>query len=166
MQVDTNVDESDVGPIRVGQTANFTVDAYPGATFPGKVAQIRQAPINVQNVITYDVVVQVANPDLKLFPGMTATVRIVSGKVAHALRIPVAALRFHPSGAAAKPKGQQTVYVLTVAGPTSAGVQLGITDGKYIQVLSGLTDGQRIVVGATSNTHPTSNTTGTGRVGF
>ncbi len=89
MQVDTNVDESDVGPIRVGQTANFTVDAYPGVTFPGTVAQIRQAPINVQNVITYDVVIQVANPDLKLFPGMTATVRIVSGKVSHALRIPV-----------------------------------------------------------------------------
>jgi HlyD family secretion protein len=150
----------------VGQTANFTVDAYPGVTFPGKVAQIRQAPINVQNVITYDVVVQVANPDLKLFPGMTATVRIVSGKVSQALRIPVAALRFHPSGAAAKPKGQQTIYLLTGAALTSASVQLGISDGKYIQVLSGLTEGQRVVVGAASKTPARSGTAGTGRVGF
>ncbi|MGA2877419.1 MAG: efflux RND transporter periplasmic adaptor subunit [Bryobacteraceae bacterium] len=166
MQVDTNVDESDVGPIRVGQTANFTVDAYPGVVFPGTVAQIRQAPINVQNVITYDVVVQVANPDLKLFPGMTATVRIVSGKVLQALRIPVAALRFHPTGYAVKQKGQQTVYLLAAGGLTPASVQLGITDGKYVQVLSGLTEGQRIGVGATPNTRATSNTTGTGRVGF
>jgi HlyD family secretion protein len=165
MQVDTNVDESDVGPVRVGQMANFTVDAYPGVVFPGTVAQIRQAPINVQNVITYDVVVQVANPDLKLFPGMTATVRIVSGKVSQALRIPVAALRFHPAGSA-KPKSQQTVYVLAGGELTSASVQLGISDGKYSQVLTGLTEGQRVVVGAASKTHPTSSTRGTGRVGF
>jgi len=165
MQVDTNVDESDVGPVRVGQTANFTVDAYPGVVFPGKVAQIREAPINVQNVITYDVVVQVANPDLKLFPGMTATVRIVSGKVSQALRIPVAALRFHPA-VAAKPKGQQTVYVLANGELSPASVQLGISDGKYIQVLTGLTDGQRIVIGAASKAPAKLGSTGTGRVGF
>jgi len=165
MQVDTNVDESDVGPVRVGQTANFTVDAYPGVVFPGKVAQIRQAPINVQNVITYDVVVQVANPDLKLFPGMTATVRIVSGKVFQALRIPVAALRFHPAGVA-KPKGPQTVYLLQSGGPAPATVQLGLSDGKYIQVLNGLTEGEQVIAGAASKTPAKSATTGTGRVGF
>jgi HlyD family secretion protein len=76
MQVDTNVDESDVGPIRLNQAASFTVDAYPGQIFRGAVAQIRQAPINVQNVITYDVVIAVSNPDLKLFPGMTANATI------------------------------------------------------------------------------------------
>lgn len=165
MQVDTNVDESDVGPIRVGQTANFTVDAYPGVMFPGKVAQIREAPINVQNVITYDVVIQVANPDLKLFPGMTATVRIVSGKVSQALRIPVAALRFHPAGVV-KPKGQQSVYALVGGEPRPLNVQLGITDGKYIQVLSGLNERQRVVVGAAVKAHATSSTSGTGRVGI
>ncbi len=166
MQVDTNVDESDVGPVRVGQTANFTVDAYPGVVFPGTVAQIRQAPINVQNVITYDVVVRVANPDLKLFPGMTATVRIVSGRVTHALRIPVAALRFHPAGTAAKPKGQQIVYVFAGGQATPTSVQLGISDGKYVQVLSGLNEGQRIVVGAVSKTPATSSSSATRRVGF
>jgi len=69
MQVDTNVDEADVGRVRVGQTARFTVDAYPGRPFAGTVTQIRQAPINIQNVVTYDVLVTVANPQLKLFRG-------------------------------------------------------------------------------------------------
>lgn len=93
MQVDTNVDEADVGPIRLNQPASFTVDAFPGQIFRGRVAQIREAPINVQNVITYDVVVAVSNPELKLFPGMTANVTILTGHVSNALRIPKAALR-------------------------------------------------------------------------
>jgi len=164
MQVDTNVDESDVGPIRVGQPANFTVDAYPGVTFPGVVAQIRQAPINVQNVVTYDVVVQVSNADLKLFPGMTANVKIVTGKAEHALRLPVAALRFHPAAgitpagtakgksksgkrAASGAQAQQMVYVLDQGKPKRVFVKLGLTDGNYIEILSGLTEGQTVVTG-------------------
>jgi HlyD family secretion protein len=167
MQVDTNVDESDVGPIRVGQAANFTVDAYPGVTFPGVVAQIRQAPINVQNVVTYDVVVEVSNADLKLFPGMTANVKIVTGKAEHALRLPVAALRFHPAAATA-PAGtakgksksgkraasgaqaQQVVYVLDQGKLKRMPVKLGLTDGNYIEILSGLTEGQTVVTGTAS----------------
>jgi HlyD family secretion protein len=93
MQVDTNIDESDISRIQIGQEATFTVDAYPGQTFRGEVFQIRHAPINVQNVITYDVVVRVDNPDLKLFPGMTANVRILTEKVSNVLRLPSAALR-------------------------------------------------------------------------
>ena len=167
MQVDTNVDESDVGPIRVGQPANFTVDAYPGVTFPGVVAQIRQAPINVQNVVTYDVVVEVSNADLKLFPGMTANVKIVTGKAEHALRLPVAALRFHPAVAiapagAAKGKSksgkraasgtqaQQVVYVLDQGKLKRTPVKLGLTDGNYIEILSGLDEGQTVVSGTVS----------------
>ena len=164
MQVDTNVDESDVGPIRVGQPANFTVDAYPGVTFPGVVAQIRQAPINVQNVVTYDVVVEVSNADLKLFPGMTANVKIVTGKAEHALRLPVAALRFHPAAAiapagtakgksksgkrgASGAQAQQVVYVLDQGKLKRAPVKLGLTDGNYIEILSGLSEGQTVVTG-------------------
>ena len=82
MQVDTNVGEADVASLRLDQQANFAVDAYPGQIFSGKIWQIRQAPINVQNVITYDVVIAVSNPDLKLFPGMTANVTIFTS---HAL---------------------------------------------------------------------------------
>ena len=69
MQVDTNVSEADVGRVQVGLSATFTVDAYPGRIFKGTVSSIRQAPINVQNVLTYDVVIGVSNPDLRLFPG-------------------------------------------------------------------------------------------------
>src|SRR5207253_7469433 len=71
MQVDTNVSEADVGRVQVGIPATFTVDAYPGRVFKGTVSAIRKAAINVQNVVTYDVVLSVSNPDLKLFPGMT-----------------------------------------------------------------------------------------------
>jgi HlyD family secretion protein len=166
MQVDTNVDEADVGPIRVGQQANFTVDAYPGTVFPGKVAQIRQAPINVQNVITYDVVVEVANPDLKLFPGMTATVKILTGRAAGVIRIPVAALRFRPP-AKTKAVGQ-SIYVLDQGQPKAVPVTLGITDGNFIQVISGLSEGDRVIVGSAAKaaTPAQGGNAGTRRVGF
>jgi HlyD family secretion protein len=166
MQVDTNVDESDVGRVRLGQQANFTVDAYPGVTFPGVVAQIRQAPINVQNVITYDVVVQVSNQDLKLFPGMTANVKILADRASGVLRVPNAALRFRPAGATPaisakgapgqRPRGQaaqqQTIYVLDNRNlPQPVRVKPGISDGNYVAVTSGdLIEGQQVVVGTKS----------------
>jgi HlyD family secretion protein len=99
MQVDTNVDEADIGRVRVGHEAAFTVDAFPGETFKGTVSQIRKAPINVQNVVTYNVVIGVPNPDLKLFPGMTANVKILVDRREHVLKIPNAALRFRPAEA-------------------------------------------------------------------
>ena len=97
MQVDTNVSEADVGRVRVNQPATFTVDAYPGRMFTGTVTSIREAPINVQNVITYDAVIGVSNPDLKLFPGMTANVKILVNQRANVLKVPNAALRYHPT---------------------------------------------------------------------
>ena len=96
MQVDSNVSESDIGEVRVGQPASFTVDAYPGEAFHGAVVQVRNAPTTVQNVVTYDVVVGVDNPQLKLKPGMTATVNIVTAQRDDVVRIPVRALRFNP----------------------------------------------------------------------
>ena len=103
MQVDTNVSEADVGRVRVGQPATFTVDAYPGQMFTGNVTSIRKAPINVQNVITYDAVIGVANPDLKLFPGMTANVKILVNQRPHVLKVPNAALRYHPASEPQRP---------------------------------------------------------------
>lgn len=162
MQVDTNVGEADVSSVRVGQQANFTVDAYPGLIFTGKVWQIREAPINVQNVITYDVVIAVSNPDLKLFPGMTANATIFTNHASNALKIPKAALRFHlrvPSGAkgtrtpttnTAQPSQPlQTVYVLDEhGGPKPVRVRLGMSDSNFIQVLdSSLREGEKVVVG-------------------
>ena len=96
MHVETNIDESDISRVMPDQEATFTVDAYPGQTFHGSVMQVRHAPTNVQNVITYTVVIAVDNPDMKLFPGMTANVRLVTDHMSAALKIPSAALRFRP----------------------------------------------------------------------
>ena len=100
MQVETSIDEADVGRIVVGQKASFTVDAFPGRSFSGQVTQIRKAATVVSNVVTYTVIVAAANPDLTLLPGMTANVRITTAEKDQALKLPNAALRFRPAGAA------------------------------------------------------------------
>jgi len=96
MQIDANVAEADVGGIENGQAVDFTVDAFPGRTFHGKVTQVRNAPITVQNVVTYDTVIEVSNPDLRLKPGMTANVSIIIAEREDVLKAPNAALRFRP----------------------------------------------------------------------
>jgi HlyD family secretion protein len=106
MQVDTNVSEADIGRISMGQTVTFTVDAFPNAPFTGAVVQVRNAPITVQNVVTYDAVVQVANPEMKLKPGMTANVSFLVAERSEALKVPNAALRFQPDGAGQEPGAQ------------------------------------------------------------
>ena len=163
MQVDTNVDEADVGQVKLGQPVTFTVDAYPTTPFHGSVTQIRQAPINVQNVITYDVVVAVPNPDLKLFPGMTANVKILTNEVDAVLKVPNSALRFRPAdlkpdatvrAAGRKQAAGTTIWVLGQDGnPAPVRVKLGITDGTYTAVDSGdLREGELVIVGSLNPT--------------
>jgi HlyD family secretion protein len=94
MEVDTNVSESDIGDLKEGNAATFTVDAFPKRRFTGKVNQLRQSPQTVQNVVTFDVVVSVDNSDLALKPGMTAATRIAVDQRADAVRMPSQALRF------------------------------------------------------------------------
>jgi HlyD family secretion protein len=108
MQVDTNVDEADIGKVKVGQFAFFTVDAFPGESFKAKVFQVRNAPTTVQNVVTYDVVLMVRNPELKLKPGMTANVNIIMEKKDDVLMIPNSVLKFRmpPAKLAAMFKGR------------------------------------------------------------
>ena len=96
MQIDANVSEADVGGVELGQDVDFTVDAFPYRTFHGKVIQVRNSPTTVQNVVTYDAVIEVSNADLKLKPGMTANVSIVVARRENVLKIPNAALRFRP----------------------------------------------------------------------
>jgi HlyD family secretion protein len=96
MQIDANVSEADVGTVETGQNVNFTVDAYPSRTFSGRVTQIRNSPITVQNVVTYDTVIGVTNSDFRLKPGMTATVSITTAQRTNVLKIPNSALRFKP----------------------------------------------------------------------
>lgn len=161
MQVDTNVSEADVGRVRVDQPATFTVDAYPGRTFTGTVTSIRQAPINVQNVITYDAVIGVSNPDLKLFPGMTANVKVLVSQRPNALRVPNAALRYHPASdtsQAARPVGsaraqaapEKAVWVLDGKdNPRRVVVTTGETDGAFTEIAGGsLNEGDRVILAA------------------
>src|SRR5205085_3723388 len=97
MQVNASVDESDVGRIRPGQAVTFRVDAYPGTQFEGMVAQVRLQPKVVQNVTTYETIINVPNPDLRLKPGMTANLRVQINKRTDVVRVPNAAIRFRPS---------------------------------------------------------------------
>ena len=166
MQIDSNVAEADVGVVEVNQDVDFTVDAFPTRTFHGKVVQVRNAPITVQNVVTYDTVIGVSNPDLKLKPGMTANVSV---KIAHrddALQIKNAALRYRPADAtpaATKPStsgtpgsprpggarerrgSERTVYVLLGSRPQPTQIKTGISDGVVTEVLEGLKEGDRVV---------------------
>jgi HlyD family secretion protein len=105
MQVDTNVSEADVGGVKPGQRAYFTVQSYPNRTFWGSVRQVREGPITVQNVVTYDVVIDVKNDDLALFPGMTADAHIITAERSNVLRVPLPAIRFNPEGVSRTPRG-------------------------------------------------------------
>lgn len=170
MQVDTNVDEADIGRVKVGQPADFTVDAYPGRVFHGFVREIRKAPINVQNVVTYDAVIAVNNSDLKLFPGMTSNVKILTDVRRSVLMIPNSALRFRPPqenakrtvprttpGRPAGPAALQTVWVLdSDKKPQPVRVKLGISDAVHTEVASGdLHEGQPVIVAAVSKKQDT-----------
>jgi len=160
MQVDTNVSESDIGVIRGGQKAEFMVDAYPGKAFHGTVAQVRNAPITVQNVVTYDVVIAVDNPDLELKPGMTATVTIITAERENVLRIPLRAVRFNPTHktdhSEPTPAGPRTerrakpaaVWVLQADGTLArVEVTLGVRNDTYGELLSdGVHEGDQLAV--------------------
>jgi HlyD family secretion protein len=104
MQVDTNVSEADVGGVKPAQRAYFTVQSYPNRTFWGSVRQVREGPITVQNVVTYDVVIDVKNDDLALFPGMTADAHIITAERSNVLRVPLPAIRFNPEGVSRTPR--------------------------------------------------------------
>jgi HlyD family secretion protein len=155
MQIDTSVDEADIGKIKVDQPVEFSVDAYPDTTFKGTVSEVRIAPITVQNVVTYDVVVRVDNPDLQLKPGMTANVSIILDERKGVLRVSNAALRFRPaetSKETAPQKGSAdqkgpAVWVLDNGKPKRTKVTSGISDGNYTEILSGdLKEGDGVIV--------------------
>jgi HlyD family secretion protein len=157
MQVDTNVDESDIGQVRLGQHATFTVDAYPDTAFPAIVKQIRQAAINVQNVVTYDVVLSVENSQLRLLPGMTANVRVLCNTLRNTLKVPNAALRFKPASAAPstrKESGAQMIYILGSDGmPRPIQVTTTLNDGNYTAVSgSDLHAGDLVILGSGART--------------
>lgn len=164
MQIDSNVAEADVGAVEVEQNVDFTVDAFPTRTFHGKVVQVRNAPITVQNVVTYDTVIGVDNKDLKLKPGMTANVSIIIAHKDNVLQLKNAALRFRPPDAATsdqprstssqggqRPTGarerkpERTVYALSFGRPKPVQIKTGISDGIVTEVTEGLKEGDKVV---------------------
>jgi HlyD family secretion protein len=184
VQIEADVAEADIGLVRVAQDVEFTVDAFPGQTFQGKVTQIRNAPKIEVGVVTYVTIIEVTNPELKLKPGMTANVSIIVARRDNALKIPSAALRFRPpktseakktepSPALAEAKGEsksdraarkkekhkseRTVYIALArehvpgggkgGAPQAMQVKTGITDGNHIEVIEGLKEGDRVIVG-------------------
>lgn len=149
MQIDTTVAEADVGGIRVGQPVSFTVDAFPERNFQGLVRQIRLNSQIQQNVVTYNVVIDVNNPEEILLPGMTAFVNIVIAERHDVLRLPLAALRFRPAEGEkreAVARGK-TAYRLENNTAVPVTVQTGIADGKFVEVLGdGLREGDEVVL--------------------
>jgi HlyD family secretion protein len=142
MQIDSTVSEADIGQIRVGQPVKFLVDAFPDADYSGQVRQVRLNAKTEQNVVTYNVVVDVANPDLALMPGMTANLRVLVETRRDVLRVPTAALRFRPQADPAADRGSTprgaAVHVLGDDGtPVRVAVKTGISDKAYTEILSG-----------------------------
>ena len=149
MQVDTNVGEADVGRLVAGMPATFTVDAYPGKPFTGRLRQIRNAAQTIQNVVTYDAVIDVENPNLLLKPGMTANVTFVAAQKDNVVRLRNAAVRFQAdprllasigvkdpvSESSTQPPGRRTVWLLRNGQPMPVTVSTGISDGTWTEVL-------------------------------
>lgn len=155
MQIDVSVDEADIGRISEGQPVEFTVDAYHDRILKGRAAAIRNAPITVQNVVTYDVVVLVQNREKILKPGMTANVSIITALRDHVLKVPNAALRFRPgdkdlAGVKAPERKGPVVWVLDNKKPRRVAVATGISDGNNTEVISqALKEGDNVIVAST-----------------
>jgi HlyD family secretion protein len=172
MRIEVSVDEADISRVREGQKATFTVDAYPEQTFAGNVVQVRNAPVITQNVVTYVVVVNVDNTDLRLKPGMTANVAVEVGRVDNALKLPAAALRFKPKGdgdskekragqtdggaqqsamgsgkGGGRKGGGPQVYQLKEGKPVALAVKTGMADNSGYEMLEGaLKEGDEVIV--------------------
>ena len=183
MQIDSSFAEADIGKIKVGQTVNFTVDAYAGKNFEGTVKQVRLNPTNVSNVITYDVVVSVDNPDQILLPGMTAYVGIAVAAKTDVLLIPNAALRFRlkdvslskaddnklknkdAEHAGKKKEASASVVVLENGQPKKLRIKTGITDSKMTEVLEGkLKVGDQVIIEDTQDSANASASNGGGNM--
>jgi HlyD family secretion protein len=160
MQLEADIDEADIGEVKQGQSASFTVDAYPGRSFPALIETIEYSPEVTDNVVTYKAILTVDNSDLLLRPGMTATAQILVNEVKDALTVPNAALRYAPprqnagqgfsitslfiprmprteKSAAPAADGERTVHVLDNGKPRPVKVKIGVSDGKDTQVLPG-----------------------------
>lgn len=154
MRVIANVDEADIGGVKVGQRVTFTVDAYPNDTFEGAVTQVRQEATTTNNVVTYEVVISAPNQDLKLKPDLTANVNIYTEEIKNVLSVPSKALRYTPEKETVGGRKIQDVTnaknkVWTLEGNTLVAhkVTVGSTDGVHTQILGGIKNGAKVITG-------------------
>lgn len=153
MRVIADVDEADIGEVEVGQRVSFTVDAYPGETFEGKVSQVRLEATTESNVVTYEVVISASNKDLKLKPGLTANVTIFTLERNNIVSVPTKALRFTPTKEMLNPgekiedcQGAHKVWVREGKTLKAYAVKTGITNGTRTQIVSGVKEGAEVIV--------------------
>lgn len=159
MRVIANVDEADIGNVKQGQRATFTVDTYPNETFDGEITEVRQLPTTSNNVVTYQVVINAPNPDLKLKPGLTATVSIYTFEKNDVLTIPTEALTFAPdnqSGMVRPGTAGSRVWVLNGTQPEPKDIKIGNQSSTLTEVVSGLSEGEKVVLSRASGTSQTS----------
>lgn len=151
MQVIASVDEADIGDVKEGERVSFTVDAYPDDVFTGSVKQVRQEATTTNNVVTYEVVISAPNADLKLKPGLTASVTIYTAEKTGVLCVTSKALRFTPTKETVSPRkivdcnGKNKVWVLDGNTIKAYSVNIGETDGTHTQIVSGVKEGQEII---------------------
>lgn len=156
MQVIANVDEADIGQVLEGQRVTFTVDAFPDDTFEGDVTQVRLNPTTESNVVTYEVVIDAPNPELKLKPGLTANITVYTMEKNDILLAPLKAFRFTPETDPANPqtpqvpqagRGEKVVWLQTAEGIVPKVIKVGVSDGIYTEVKEGIQEGSRLIVG-------------------
>jgi HlyD family secretion protein len=153
MQIDINISEADIGKVKEGQPVEYTLDGYPDLVFHSKVSQVRNSPTTVSNVVTYTVVVYVDNEDLKLKPGMTANVSIITEKQENVLCVPNEALKFTPE--VGKKYETQGIWVLEKGKPVRKDITTGLSDDTYTQILSGsLTKGDKVILEMINGKNP------------
>lgn len=147
MQIEVNVSEADIGKVKEGQDVIYTLDGYPDSEFTGKVTQVRISPTTVSNVVTYSVIVDVKNEDLKLIPGMTANVSIITDKSENVLCAPNIALKFTPNTDGTKYKNQG-IWVMKNRKPHRVDIKTGASDDSNTEVISkDLAEGMKIITG-------------------
>ena len=160
MQVIANVDEADIGQVLEGQRVTFTVDAFPDDTFEGDVTQVRLNPTTESNVVTYEVVIDAPNPELKLKPGLTANITVYTMEKNDILLAPLKAFRFTPETDPENPqttlapqtgKGEKVVWLQTAEGIVPKVIKVGVSDGIYTEVKEGIQEGSRLIVGVQRN---------------
>lgn len=151
MQIEVNVSEADIGEVKEGQDVMYTLDGYPNSTFYGKVTQVRISPTTVSNVVTYSVIVKVDNAELKLKPGMTANVSIITSEVKDALCVPNRALKFSPPDNTQRYE-QQGLWIVEKGKARRVNIKTGASDDNYTQVISDeITEGTRVATGTTNS---------------